>query len=295
MSDQVLMEEPLQFGQNGRLFGILSQPTTPANGSHALPVFVFLSSGITHRVGPRRLYVRLARKLAEIGFTSLRVDLTGKGDSYSNKQLSPEELLMEDFKDIVSVLETRQTQLQLVVCGLCSGADDAIKVTPTDPRVVGMVLLDPVCDRDNGFKVRDIIHRYTQLARYKRRLKKIFSWHKMFKRSGPEMSDAEAEQLLNPLEMRDFPSHQQLREAFQLIHQRKGRVFSIFTSYALDYYYNQHGQMERVLGLDDYKDYCVEHFWPGASHTYSLETHRARLVEEIKMWATAYIQIGRTS
>ena len=59
----------------------------------------------------------------------------------------------------------------------------------------------------------------------------------------------------------------------------------MFTSYAEDYYYNQQGQMGRVLGLDDYQDYCTEHYWPSASHTYSLELHRAKLIEEIKTWA----------
>ncbi len=279
MPDQVLTEEPLQFGQSGQLFGILTQPNKPAHNAQALPIFVFLSSGITHRAGPRRLYVRLARKLAEIGFTSLRVDLAGKGDSFPRHHLTDEQSLMEDFGDIISVLEARQNQLQLIVCGLCSGADDAIRVTPKDPRVVGMVLLDPVCDRDDGFKVRDVVRKYTQFSRYQRKLKIILS--KLVKPS------VETEQSLYHLDMRNFPSHQQLREAFQLIQQRKGRVFSLFTSYAEDYY-NHQGQMGRVLELGDYQDYCTEYYWPGASHTYSLELHRAKLIEEIKTWAAGY-------
>lgn len=281
MSDQVLTEEPLQFGQSGRLFGILTQPNKPAHDAQALPVFVFLSSGITHRAGPRRLYVRLARKLAEIGFSSLRVDLAGKGDSFSRLHLTAEQSLMEDFGEIISVLEARQNQLKLIACGLCSGADDAIRVTLKDPRVVGMVLLDPVCDRDDGFKVRDIVRKFTQLARYQRKLKTMFS--------GLVKSGIETEHSVDPLDLRNVPSHQQLREAFQLIHQRKGRVFSLFTSYAEDHYYNQQGQMGRVLEVDDYQDYCSEHYWPGASHTYSLELHRAKLIEEVQAWAAGYI------
>jgi len=280
MSDQVLTEEPLQFGESGRLFGILTQPNKPAHDAKELPIFVFLSSGLTHRAGPRRLYARLARKLAEIGFTSLRVDLAGKGDSFSRPHLTAEQSLLEDFGDIISVLEARQNQLQLIVCGLCSGADDAIRVTLKDTRVVGMVLLDPVCDQDDGFKVRDVLRKFTQFARYKRKLKTMLS--------GLVKSSKKAEPSPDHLDMRNFPSHQPLREAFQLIHQRKGRVFSLFTSYAEDYY-NQQGQMGRVLGLVDYYDYCSEHYWPGASHTYSLELHRAKLIEEVKAWAAGYI------
>jgi len=277
MPNQVLTEEPLQFGQSGRLFGILTQPNKPAHDAQELPIFVFLSSGLTHRAGPRRLHVRLARKLAEIGFTSLRVDLAGKGDSFSRHHLTAEQSLKEDFEDIISVLEARQNQLQLIVCGLCSGADDAIRVTLNNPRVVGMVLLDPVCDQDRGFKIRDVVRKFTQFSRYQRKLKTILS--------GLVKSSIKTEQSLDHLDMRNFPSNQQLREAFKLIHQRKGRVFSMFTSYAEDYYYNQQGQMGRVLELDDYQDYCTERYWPSASHTYSLELHRAKLIEEIKTWA----------
>ncbi|VAW55182.1 hypothetical protein MNBD_GAMMA07-82 [hydrothermal vent metagenome] len=280
MSDQIMMEEPLQFGQGGRLFGILTQPSPSAHIVQALPIFVFLSSGITHRAGPRRLYVRLARKLAEIGFTSLRVDLAGKGDSFSRQHLTAEQSLMEDFSDIITVLEARQNQLQLIACGLCSGADDAIRVTSEDPRVVGMVLLDPVCEQDEGFQVRDMVKKFTHLGRYQRKLKHIA--RKVFNPdNGNEPSLAE-------VGLRDSPSSQQTQAAFELIRQRKGRVFSLLTSYSQDYY-NQLGQMGRVLGLDNYQDYCTEHYWPGASHTYSLEHHRAKLIEEIKVWAAGFI------
>ncbi len=280
MSNQVLTEEPLHFGQGGRLFGILTQPKKLIHNGQELPVFVFLNSGLVHRVGPRRLYVRLARKLAEIGFTSLRVDLAGKGDSFSRSHLTTEQSLTEDYGDIISVLEARQNQLRLIVSGLCSGADDAIFLTPKDPRIVGMVLLDPVCDQDNGFRVRDILRKFTQLARYQRKLKKIVS--------GRVRSTSDTEQTLNYLDMRNSPTQQQSKIAFQSIYHRQGRVFSLFTSYAEEYY-NQNGQMGRVLELNAYQEYCTELFWPAASHTYSLELHRAKLIDEIKIWAAGYI------
>jgi hypothetical protein len=81
MPDHVLTEEPLQFGEGGRLFGILTLPSMPPRNAQELPVFVFLSAGLLHRVGPYRLHVRLVRALAQMGFSSLRVDLAGTGDS----------------------------------------------------------------------------------------------------------------------------------------------------------------------------------------------------------------------
>ena len=73
MPDRFLTEEPLQFGQGGRLFGILTLSSMPSNNAKELPVFVFLSAGLLHRVGPYGLHVRLGRALAQMGFSSLRV------------------------------------------------------------------------------------------------------------------------------------------------------------------------------------------------------------------------------
>ena len=56
MSDPVSMEEPLQFGDGGRLFGILTLSSMSPCKAPGLPVFVFLNAGLLHRVGPHRLY-----------------------------------------------------------------------------------------------------------------------------------------------------------------------------------------------------------------------------------------------
>jgi predicted esterase len=69
MPDPGLTEEPMQFGEGGRLLGILTRPSAPHPNIKAMPVFVFLSAGLLHRVGPYRLYVRLTRELARMGFS----------------------------------------------------------------------------------------------------------------------------------------------------------------------------------------------------------------------------------
>ena len=45
------------------------------------PWVVLLNAGIIHRIGPNRLYVQLARRLASRGHAVLRFDLAGIGDS----------------------------------------------------------------------------------------------------------------------------------------------------------------------------------------------------------------------
>ncbi|PYX50742.1 MAG: hypothetical protein DMG76_33920 [Acidobacteria bacterium] len=289
MSDPVLTEEPLQFGDGGRLFGILTLPSMSHRKAPGLPVFVFLNAGLLHRVGPRRLYVHLARDLSRMGFSSLRVDLAGIGDSPPRPGLTNQQSVAADYDEILRVLESRLARVPLILAGLCSGADNAIRLAPKDSRVVGLVLLDPVCSPDDGFSARAFVSKYTNTARYVAWLKRRFE--------APTTQPRGSQEQIDPLTLRDAPTLEQLRDApleqlrsaFESIRERDGRVLSVFTQYALQYY-NQAGQLARVLGVAGYQQFCTELFWPQAEHTYTLELHRRRLIDAIKTWAGGFIR-----
>jgi hypothetical protein len=277
-----MIEEPLQFGPGGRLFGILTMPEGPSKTANDLPVFVILTSGLLHRVGPRRLYVRLARELAQQGFSSLRVDLAGRGDSSPSAGCSEEQSLLKDYEEIVSVLESRLGPVRLVLGGLCSAADDALRLAPGDSRITGLFLLDPVCDRDAGFHIRTLIRILATPVRYalwfKRRLMSLA-------KSGQPMAEAKIDRLA----IRNYPNTEAMREAFEAIRDRQGRVLSVFTSYAT-VYLNQAAQLNRVLRVQGFKQFCTALFWPGADHPFSLELHRAQLIETVRMWAEPWLE-----
>lgn len=277
MSERTLKEEPLQFGAGGRLFGILTEPGEPS--APHLPVFVVLNSGFLHRVGPHRLHVRLARKLSAAGFHSLRVDLAGNGDSVPRSGLTSHQSISADFEEIAALIDRRLGPVPIVLAGLCSGADNAIRLTPGQPRVIGMVLIDPVCDRDAGFGARERLRKYRQPERYRLWLRKRLE--RLLHRSHDEQQPADIPTL------RDWPSMQQLQAALTSIRDRRGRVFALFTE-AAGKYYNQQGQLERVIGVDGYRQFCTELYWPEAEHTFTLEVLRARLIAEIGAWASAY-------
>jgi len=295
MSDPVLIEEPLQFGEGGRLFGILTLPGMPPRSAQELPVFVFLNAGLLHRVGPYRLHVHLARDLSRMGFSSLRVDLAGTGDSPRRPGLTYPQSVAVDFGEISDVLESRLGRLPLVLAGLCSGAHNAVRLTPEEPRVVGMVLLDPICFPDDGFRARAVVLKYTNPARYVVWLKRRFKALTILRGGKQEENDS-----VGLLKSEDDPTREQLRAAwgvpnlgqlraaFQSIRERKGRVMSVFTQSALAYY-NQAGQLGRVLGMEGYQQFCTEMFWPQAEHTFTLELHRRRLIDTIRTWAGGFI------
>ena len=283
-----MREIPLQFGDAGRLFGILTLPDEQDGGRMESRVFVFLSAGLLHRIGPHRLYVRLARDLAQSGFNSLRVDLAGIGDSSSRTGLTYQQSVAQDFEEILSVLKSQLGDVSIILAGLCSAADNAIRLAIDNPQVVGMVLLDPVCEKDKGFRIRALGFRVRELVEKSTSLSNYTRWLNRRIRALTNQSSGSDEQV-DALSLRVIPPPEQMRAAFESIGRRNGRVLCVFSEYALRYY-NQIGQLGRVLELEDYERFCTELFSPHAQHNYPLESHRYQLIEAIKAWVVP----GRT-
>ncbi len=277
-----MTEEPLQFGEGGRLFGILTLPIAPPHTQHSLPVFVFLSAGLLHRVGPARLHVRLARALAQMGFSSLRVDLAGVGDSLQRPGLTNQQSVAADYAEIVTVLESRLGRVSMVLGGLCAGADNAIRLTATDRRVVGMLLLDPVCFSNEGLNTRALLARHVDPRRY-------IAWVRR-RLNAAAIPLRERWKRVDGLTLRDVPTVEQLRAAFEVIRERDGRVLSVFTQHAFHGYYDRFGQLERAVAVENYARFCTELFWPDVEHTYMLDVHRRRLIEEVTRWAAGFLR-----
>ncbi len=130
-------ERPLRIERGGRrLVGTLHVPET---GRRDVGV-VFLSSGLQHRAGPHRIYIRAARRFGALGLLSLRLDLPGVGDS--------EDLELEQTYDChdpdtvpsaTDLLFEKHGVKRVVLLGLCSGARVAFKAAARDRRVAGVV------------------------------------------------------------------------------------------------------------------------------------------------------------
>jgi len=246
-----------------------------------LPTFVFMNAGLLHRVGPRRLHVDLARRLAHLGFPSLRVDLSGIGDSPVQPGVSSSDQLAADFREIAALLETQVGPRPLVLGGLCAGADNAIFMTnQNETPVVGMILLDPVCYPDRSFRIRSLFRLGWEIATHP-----VFHTRLFFHRVGLFLG---GQRRVDQLSLRDVPTREQTRRAFDAIRARGGQVFSMFTRYSL-IYYNKQGQYRRALGVEGYDDFSTEVFWPTVNHVFPLELHRTRLIGQIEAWAHGFL------
>lgn len=135
-------EEWVRFGDGPGLFGVL---TSPAGGVQAgRPAVVFLNTGANHHVGPNRMYVDFARRLAAHGYAALRFDVSGIGDSPPGTAGADNEIYsaasLADARSALALVEARGCAGAVLV-GLCSGAYVAFHVAD-DPRVRGQVLIN---------------------------------------------------------------------------------------------------------------------------------------------------------
>ena len=139
-----MMEEVAQFGDAGALVGVVTLPDGPTvrNG---LPGVILLNAGRLHRVGPNRMYVRLARRLATAGFPVLRFDLSGIGDSDVRRDnLHFERSAVVETQAAMSYLNESKGVERFYLMGMCAGASNSIAAAWDDPRVAGAVLISPL-------------------------------------------------------------------------------------------------------------------------------------------------------
>lgn len=136
-------EEAVLFGRSRSLVGIISQPVSGKPRADRPPAVILLNSGIIHRVGPNRLYVRLCRLLAAQGTLSLRFDLSGIGDSATRMDKVPfEESSVQETRDAMDYLAEAHGCDRFLLAGICTGAVVSYHTALADPRVLGALMIN---------------------------------------------------------------------------------------------------------------------------------------------------------
>lgn len=112
-------------------------------------VVLLANSGSVHHVGPHRLYVELARKLAEVGVASLRLDLRNLGDSVfeaADENHPYPRTAVADIRRGCEWLAEARSARRIVLGGLCSGAHASFHAgAQIDlPQVEGVLLMNPL-------------------------------------------------------------------------------------------------------------------------------------------------------
>ena len=156
-------EHPLVIpGPNAQdMLGIVSLPA-PGTPQQTTGVVVVVG-GAQYRVGSHRQFVQLARFLAAAGYPVLRFDFPGMGDSPGDPV--PFEDTAPHIAAAIDALSGRYTGVgKVVLWGLCDGASASLLYMQAkrDPRVAGMVLLNPWVRSDAGLARAQVKHYYRQ-------------------------------------------------------------------------------------------------------------------------------------
>lgn len=248
------------------------------------PTVVFLNTGIVHRTGHNRMYVTLSRLLAERGHLAVRFDSSGIGDSPPRAGgISPVLTALDDIRSVLDWLETVHGKREVILMGLCSGADHAVLYGHTDPRVVGLVLMDPSLPPTPRYYLYYVLQRLGRLRSWK----SVFTGRSgMLRLLGQQFRNA-----MNPssdlggLTLRDLPFSPYLRQCYRKSSAQGIRLLTVFTSNSARQSY--HRQIldafpEAAQGGSLRLEYFAE-----SDHTFSQPDFRSRLFRRVIDWLGA--------
>lgn len=251
------------FRVDGNDIGVLN-----ASAASARTAVLLLNAGAIRRAGPFRLHVHAARHFAALGFPTLRVDQPGIADYVATARRPLSEML----SDLLDNLQRETGCERFVVGGVCSAADSAWQLGLKDPRVAGLLLLDPMARREApGFRLGQL---QLMLQRGPAGWIDMLTRRLARRSAGPRTTDEQ---------LRDWPAPG--KEASQLAElvERNVEHFVLFTGGAASYF--THPQ-QFFAGYGSAARSPLVHFeyWRQCDHLFFRPADRERLVAGVGHW-----------
>jgi pimeloyl-ACP methyl ester carboxylesterase len=254
------------------MLGLLTVPSRAA--AESLPAILLPNAGLVHRVGPHRLNVRIARRLARHGFTALRFDLKGFGDSGPRAEKLPfREASVLDARAAMDFLSASLGIDRFIAIGLCSGADLSLALAAEDDRVSAALLIDSFA----------YVTRLYRLCRYSRWLTELAGWARLGKALLGQRRGEDGDPAVDAskFEWGMPPRKEVLRDVERAIERgaRLGFVYSgdeSFYNYLVHFAlaFRRHRSRGRL---------SVQSF-PEADHTFTMTHHQQSLLDYLERW-----------
>lgn len=278
-------ERVVQLGPAGSLVGIIADPVATIRRPDG-PLVVILNAGIVHRVGPNRMSVILARSLARAGYSVLRFDMSSLGDSAPRTDNLPLlEASMADIRDVLDTLNSAKKVERVVLVGLCSGADHSVIYAGTDPRVVGIVLLDPSVPRTRGYYVRHISRQLLHVRQWRNLVGKGGrAWRALVQHIRRALGVGLAEPQVPVLERPEVRSF--LQQAYARALAQGVQILVVLTG-GVSRRHNYSGQLLDAFPDLDFGRQLNLEFFHEADHEFTTETSRQRLCDLVGDWLRA--------
>jgi dienelactone hydrolase len=273
-------ERPVVFGESGHLFGVECRPATPGGGAPRPPV-LFVNAGIVHRVGPHRIYVKLARALAADGVASLRFDLSGLGSSRPRPgdPRPREEVVRADLDDGLRFLKERMRSERVVTAGLCSGADRAFDAALRHPEVSGCILLDPDVHLTRGHRMHEVGSALSRGRTWASLVNGRYLRRALARAPEAERTRAPRDEMA----VTTLPARETREQEIASLLRRRVALHALFTGGLLerynhrDQYFEAYPEAARIPG--------VHLSWlPEADHTFSTRDAQETLIHEVLVW-----------
>jgi pimeloyl-ACP methyl ester carboxylesterase len=124
------------------LFGIATLPPEPPRRA-----LILLNAGAVGRIGPNRLHVALARRLAATGVLVLRLDLSGLGDSRTRPGAEENIVYHAHAVDDIGVAvdwARSDGASEIAVAGLCAGAYHSLDAALAGQAIDTIVMINPL-------------------------------------------------------------------------------------------------------------------------------------------------------
>jgi hypothetical protein len=274
-----MKERAVVFGQNLNLLGIISEPESGERLNN-VPAVIILNSGLLHKVGPFRLNTELSRKIAENGFIVLRFDLSGIGDSkLCLKEANRWERAIHDVRKAMDYMSESFGSKNFILIGLCSGSDNAHRVSLAENRVIGTVHLDGLSYKNYLYYLNyyggRIICRKWLINKFCAIMDKYIFRKNLFYKKPTEP--------LMPYLDRDFPTKKKAISDFRILVSRGVKLLCVFTG-GVENYNNYKNQLHDSLQDVNFQDFLELEYFLHAQHTYTTVNSRKKVINRIVMW-----------
>ncbi len=289
-----MKERALLLGKSQSLVGILTKPPVEQSGKK-FPAVILLNAGILHRVGPYRLYVKIARDLASLGFVVLRFDLSGVGDSPAQSDgITFREKWLSDIDDVMNFLQEKHGMERFLLIGICSGAEFSYRAACRDERVAGAVLINPQTHLHDA--ADESLHTYIQhqiAGRHNMRigLSSSFAAKKWLKVARGEV-DFRSLARIFAFQLKNFfhrnknvsAGLDQVEAALNALNDRGVRLLHVYSEgdVGLDYLELMlGGRKDRLEKAGKVRTEII----PGSNHTFTLLSNQEDLMNVIRNWS----------
>lgn len=269
-----MSESAVQIEVDGeQLQGILHEPKTAA-----ATAVICLHGWSGSRIGPHRIFVETARKLAAQGARVLRFDFRGRGDSTGDAATTTIPGMVEDALRAIDWMSQREGVERILLLGICSGGKVAVSAAARDPRVAGLVLwsAEPLgALHGEGAEARKAMD---ALKTYARKLGDLSTWKKIV--TGRVQTDLVRKALVD----HEAPSDEEI--------EAENGALAAFADYAgpVLFIYGG-GDPATAVAAANYATFCTEngiaasfHEIPEANHSFYSLTWKAEVLALSTRW-----------